>query len=504
MPDFKTVTIGQSSEENIMFKPQEPAGFVDEFDLDQITGNGLYATLWRHGGDSPTGEKRIALFRDPSEELVFLRGRVAMLEKYETEFLRLIRDAEAERDLLKDQNTTFAKLLTTSCQFLYASCLTEEISHADEILAVLKAARAEAVGTDISDSKAILDYLASKIVGKTISVDMSTGDDDVGNRIFCTVAELMRDGDSFTILAEDPKQNYIAAEQLAQAQSAIREFIRIDGISVDRSSARNKALIALASFAAMDGDLIDQPAVEVQADAVARLTREVELLHASAETVNEVLVRCRQERNSLRSQVAKALSLAKDAEQNEPHAGFGAIVDALSDLTTSADALKQGEATILGRASDVDLDKVKAEGAGLLGLLWLQISLLEWNRAQPQPLITQGYEYGVAGAVHEMLQQDLAQLLASDSASKVQDLEQQLAGALRDGFGVSAKVLREHEGKAWLGSRGHHTGVIAAAAHLELLAKQAAKLVKAAPSAGDYSREVGTSAPGAGSDVPAE
>lgn len=451
MPDFKTVTIGQSAEENIMFKPQEPAGYVDEFDLEQVdgNGNGLFATLWRHGGDSPTGEKRIALFRDPSEELEFLRGRVTMLEKYETEFLRLIREAEAERDLLKDQNTTFAELLTTSCQFLYASCLTEEIAHADEILAVLKAARPEAVGTDISDSKAILDYLASKIVGKTISVDMSTGDDDVGNRIFCTVAELMREGDSFTILAEDPKPNY----------------------------ADHEATL---------------------------LSREVEQLHASAETVNEVLVRCRQERNSLRSQVAKALSLTKDAEQNEPHAGFGAIVDALSDLTTSADALEQGEATSLGRASEVDLDKVKAEGAGLLGLFWLQISLLEWNRAQPQPLITPGYEYGVAGAVHEMLQQDLAQLFDGDSVSKVQDLEQQLAAALRDAFGVSAKVLREHEGKAWLGSRGHHTGVIAAAAHLELLAKQAAKLVKAAPGTGDDSREVGTSAPGAGSDVPAE
>lgn len=331
MPEFKTITIGQSAEENIMFKPQEPAGFVDEFDLDQITGNGLYATLWRHGGDSPTGEKRIALFRDPSEELEFLRGRVTMLEKYETEFLRLIREAEAERDLLKDQNTTFSKLLTTSCQFLYASCLTEEIAHADEILAVLKAARAEAVGTDISDSKAILDYLASKIVGKTISVDMSTGDDDVGNRIFCTVAELMREGDSFTILAEDPKPNY----------------------------ADHEATL---------------------------VSREVEQLHASAETVNEVLVRCRQERTALRAKVAMALSLAQAGEQNEPHAGFGTIVDALSSEDPSANPEAQAE-------------------KGLpTNLLALQCGLLDWNRALPKPIITPGYEYGVAAAISELLQ----------------------------------------------------------------------------------------------------
>lgn len=56
----------------------------------------------------------------------------------------------------------------------------------------------------------------------------------------------------------------------------------------------------------------------------------------------------------------------------------------------------------LGQLSSVEPAQVKAKFADLLAL---QISLLDWNRAQPTPPITQGYEYGVAAAVYGMLQQ---------------------------------------------------------------------------------------------------
>jgi hypothetical protein len=265
MPEFRTITIGYAAEDALMHKAQKPAGYVDEFDLDQVdgNGNGLYATLWRHGGDSPSGERRIALFRDPSEELQLIRGRVAMLEKYESEFLRLIREAEAERDFLKEQNARFVDLLETSSNFLYDWGRRDGLAHAEEINAVLQEAKAEVVHGDPTDNVVLIDYLESKIVGKTISVDVSTCDHDAGNRIFCTVAELMREGDSFSILAEDPKPNYSAAEELLQVEAqrdatnaqvlqlqlAIRRFISTYGISVDGSSARNSALIVLASFA---------------------------------------------------------------------------------------------------------------------------------------------------------------------------------------------------------------------------------------------------------------
>lgn len=414
MPEFRTITIGQAAEDNLMSQAQQPAGYVDEFDLEQIADHGLYATLWRHGGESPSGEKRIALFRDPSEELELLRGRVTMLEKYETEFLRLIRDAEAERDLLKVQNTKFAKLLKTSCQFLYSSCLTEKIAHVDESLAALKAATAEVVHGEPTDSVVLLDYLAGKIAGKMISVDMSTGDSDVGNRIFCTVAELMREGDSFTILAEDPKPNYSAAEELLQVEAqrdannakvlqlqlAIRRFMSTYGVSVDGSSARNSALIVLASFApSLDGTAHTAFLAQAGEGDVARLTREVEQLHASAETVHEVLISCMKERNALRYQVGMALLLAKDAAKTAPYAYFADLINALS-APMSEILGAQGNAASLSKVSAAEPEQSKPEFAALIGL---QMRLLDWNRAQPTPPITIGYEYGVAGAVLEMM-----------------------------------------------------------------------------------------------------
>jgi hypothetical protein len=416
MPEFRTITIGHAAEENLMYKAQKPAGYVDESELMHIGGDGLNATLWRDA-DGSTGEKRIAVFTDPSEELQLLRGRVAMLEKYEPECLRLIREAEAERDLLKDQNTKFEKLLLTACQFLYSSCLTEEIAHADESFSVLKAARAarnEVVHSGLSDSTVMLDYLASKIAGKTISVDMSTGDHDVGNRIFCTVAELMRDGDSFTILAEDPKANYTPAEELLQVEAerdaknaqklqielAIRRFIGTYAVTVDGSSDRNHAVCVLASFVHSPGD---EPLTAFLAEAgesdVARLYREVEQLHASAETVHEVLMTCMKDRNALRYQVGMALLLAKDAAKLAPNAYFAEIINALSAPISEVQAV-QGNAASLSQVSAAEPDQPKPEFAALIGL---QMRLLDWNRAQPTPPITLGYEYGVAGAVLDML-----------------------------------------------------------------------------------------------------
>lgn len=53
-----------------------------------------------------------------------------------------------------------------------------------------------------------LEIAARLVEGKTVSVDVSTGDDDAGNRLFCTIVEVMEDGDSFTLLAVDPEPNF--------------------------------------------------------------------------------------------------------------------------------------------------------------------------------------------------------------------------------------------------------------------------------------------------------
>lgn len=56
-----------------------------------------------------------------------------------------------------------------------------------------------------------IEHVASIVEGKTVSVDVSTGDDDAGNRLFCQIVEVMEDGDSYVLLAVDPVANFEAA-----------------------------------------------------------------------------------------------------------------------------------------------------------------------------------------------------------------------------------------------------------------------------------------------------
>lgn len=189
---------------------QRPAAYIEQYELDQFEGgHSLWTTAWREGGKSGNGEERIALFTRPDAELSRLRSRVAMLEKYEGECLRLVREAEGERDTLKLQNAKFVDLLETSSHFLYDFGHRDAISHAEEVDAALEKAKTVMAVSEPTANQILVEHLASKIVGKTVSLDISTGDHDVGNRLFCTIAEVMREGDSFTILAVDPEPNYM-------------------------------------------------------------------------------------------------------------------------------------------------------------------------------------------------------------------------------------------------------------------------------------------------------
>ncbi|WP_455233475.1 hypothetical protein [Geopseudomonas aromaticivorans] len=76
----------------------------------------------------------------------------------------------------------------------------------DAARATLNKAR-ERVAQDADD--AAIDLVARLIEGKTVSVDVSTGDADIGNRLFATVAGVQTDpSEGFVILAVDPEPNY--------------------------------------------------------------------------------------------------------------------------------------------------------------------------------------------------------------------------------------------------------------------------------------------------------
>lgn len=187
-----------------------PAAFIEQYELDQLKGgHSLWTTAWREGGVSANGEERIALFTRPDQELSFLRTRVVLLEKYEGEYLRLLREAEGRRDVLKRLNDKFVDLLETSSRFLHDSAHRDCRDHAELIDSALKEAKKVVAVSEPTDNQILIEHLASKIIGKTVSLDISTGDHDAGNRLFCTVAEVMREGDSFTILAVDPEPNYM-------------------------------------------------------------------------------------------------------------------------------------------------------------------------------------------------------------------------------------------------------------------------------------------------------
>mgnify|MGYP001028899719 CR=1 FL=1 len=70
-----------------------------------------------------------------------------------------------------------------------------------------------------------LEIAARLVEGKTVSVDVSTGDHDAGNRLFCKIVEVMEDGDSFTLLAVDPEPNFdTAPPELAELQATIAQL----------------------------------------------------------------------------------------------------------------------------------------------------------------------------------------------------------------------------------------------------------------------------------------
>lgn len=94
-----------------------------------------------------------------------------------------------------------------------------------------------------------------------------------------------------------------------------------------------------------------------------------------------------------------------------------------------------------------------------------------------------------AGSSDGQLYEELAELLATP-ASQPTNPAISAAQTSNAGFAESAKALREHESKNWLGSKGHHTGFVAAAVFLEKLAAGSGEVVHSAPGAalGDGSR----------------
>lgn len=197
-----------------------PAAYIEQYELDQFEGgHALWTTAWREGGTSPNGQERIAVFTRPDAELARLRSRVALLEKYEGECLRLVREAEGDRDLLKTRVDQLTALLGNASAILSDLSIDDGSEHAGKleagyalarsIDAALQEAKKVVSVNEPTDNELLVAHLDSKIVGKTVSLDISTGDHDAGNRLFCTVAEVMREGDGFTILAVDPEPNYM-------------------------------------------------------------------------------------------------------------------------------------------------------------------------------------------------------------------------------------------------------------------------------------------------------
>lgn len=206
-----------------------PAAYIEQYELDQFeSGHSMWTTAWREGGQSANGEERIAVFTRPDAELARLRSRVALLEKYEGECLRLVRDAEGERDALKLLNAKFVDLLETSSHFLHDCGHRDAMAAAEQIDAALLEAKKVVAVSEPTDNELLVAHLNSKIVGKTVSLDISTGDHDAGNRLFCTIAEVMREGDSFTILAVDPEPNYMH-EVNAQPVARVVDFGNKEG-----------------------------------------------------------------------------------------------------------------------------------------------------------------------------------------------------------------------------------------------------------------------------------
>lgn len=92
--DDKAVVAGQKNYD-------QPAGYVDKFDLEQLDSLGMYATLWRADMVGADGQPRVALYERPNTELEDLRVNIGVLEQGEAHALQLARDAGAKNKELE-------------------------------------------------------------------------------------------------------------------------------------------------------------------------------------------------------------------------------------------------------------------------------------------------------------------------------------------------------------------------------------------------------------------
>jgi len=106
--DDKAVVAGQKQYD-------QPAGYVDKFDLEQLDSLGMYATLWRADMVGADDQPRIALYERPDSELEDLRVNISVLEQGEAHALQLARDAEAKS---KDLENRLAVLQASVKSFL--------------------------------------------------------------------------------------------------------------------------------------------------------------------------------------------------------------------------------------------------------------------------------------------------------------------------------------------------------------------------------------------------
>lgn len=92
------------------------------------------------------------------------------------------------------------------------------------------------------------------------------------------------------------------------------------------------------------------------------------------------------------------------------------------------------------------------------------------------------------GSFDGQLYEELTQLLATPAGQPPEqtvDVNPAVTApqASSAGFSESARALREHENNNWLGSKGHHTGFVAAAVFLEKLAAGSEQVAVSAPGA---------------------
>lgn len=82
----------------------------------------------------------------------------------------------------------------------------------------------------------LVDHVQQLIEGKTVSVDVSTGEHDAGNRLFAKVVEVMHDGaDEFVILTVDPEPNFESqVAQAGQVPEKITDAMNAAGLKADK------------------------------------------------------------------------------------------------------------------------------------------------------------------------------------------------------------------------------------------------------------------------------